>query len=203
MSTGIRSGEAFICAFFAYVLGLGIWAAVHRRSGPFHTRVLLPRFLFAVYLLLAGSLVLFPVHIPAAGEIPSLKTQHINVIPFATIASELGIGRHYPFTFFQAVKTIFINIGGNLLLLMPFGFLAPMLRPSLRGFGKCLLSGVLISVSIELLQLAETFFNFSYNRATDIDDVILNAAGACIGFALYRLYKAYGIWHLADGTAIK
>jgi glycopeptide antibiotics resistance protein len=44
-----------------------------------------------------------------------------------------------------------------------------------------------VSASIELLQLAEMFFDIAFNRATDIDDIILNVAGVYIGFLLFRL----------------
>jgi glycopeptide antibiotics resistance protein len=46
-----------------------------------------------------------------------------------------------------------------------------------------LLISFLVSVGIELLQLATNY------RSTDIDDVILNTTGACAGFILYQLIK--------------
>jgi glycopeptide antibiotics resistance protein len=41
----------------------------------------------------------------------------------------------------------------------------------------------LVSVSIELLQLATSY------RSTDIDDVILNTLGGGVGFIIYLLIK--------------
>jgi glycopeptide antibiotics resistance protein len=40
---------------------------------------------------------------------------------------------------------------------------------------------MLVSVSIELMQLATSY------RITDIDDVILNTAGAALGFIIYSI----------------
>ena len=48
------------------------------------------------------------------------------------------------------------------------------------SFKRILLVNLGISLSIELSQL----FN---NRKTDIDDIILNVAGAIIGYIVYRL----------------
>ena len=47
-----------------------------------------------------------------------------------------------------------------------------------------LLFALLLSLSVELIQFLLSFFGNP--RAVDIDDVILNTLGACIGFALYK-----------------
>ena len=55
-----------------------------------------------------------------------------------------------------------------------------MIVKKFDSFKRILLVNLGISLSIELSQL----FN---NRKTDIDDIILNVAGAIIGYIVYRL----------------
>ena len=72
----------------------------------------------------------------------------------------------------------------NVLLFIPFGFLAPA---TYRFFGKLrnmLPAAFLISVLIEILQ-----YIFRCGKS-EIDDVVLNVAGALVGGILYKiLYK--------------
>ncbi len=70
----------------------------------------------------------------------------------------------------------------NVIMLMPFGFLAPTLFRDKRKLWKTALTGALFSVLIEGSQL----LNY---RSTDVDDVILNTLGAVIGYGIYRLFS--------------
>lgn len=67
----------------------------------------------------------------------------------------------------------------NVVMLMPFGFLLPLLSGKAGKPGTVFLSGFLFSLLIELSQL----FNY---RATDIDDLILNTLGAVLGYEACR-----------------
>lgn len=68
----------------------------------------------------------------------------------------------------------------NVFMFVPFGFIAPLVWTQFLRFKNILLFGFGISLFIETMQL----FNF---RATDIDDLIANTAGAVIGFIICRL----------------
>ena len=70
----------------------------------------------------------------------------------------------------------------NVIMLMPFGFLAPTLFRDKRKLWKTALAGALFSILIEGSQL----LNY---RSTDVDDVILNTLGAVIGYGIYRLFS--------------
>lgn len=70
----------------------------------------------------------------------------------------------------------------NVIMLMPFGFLAPTLFRDKRKLWKTALAGALFSILIEGSQL----LNY---RSTDVDDVILNTLGAAIGYGIYRLFS--------------
>ncbi|MET9441148.1 VanZ family protein [Streptomyces sp. NPDC006610] len=71
------------------------------------------------------------------------------------------------------------QIGGNLLLGVPFGVLVPVLAPRTRGFLRVLLLTATVMLLVELAQGAMVT-----GRAFDIDDVILNTTGALIGYLL-------------------
>ncbi|MFJ4466565.1 VanZ family protein [Streptomyces sp. NPDC089424] len=71
------------------------------------------------------------------------------------------------------------QIGGNLLLGVPFGVLVPVLAPRARGILRVLLLTAVVMLAVELVQGA-----MITGRAFDIDDVILNTTGALAGYLL-------------------
>jgi glycopeptide antibiotics resistance protein len=80
-----------------------------------------------------------------------------------------------------------VGLGGNVLVLVPFGLLLPFASLGLGRFRRMLLAGLAFSVAIELAQLAISVgMGYTY-RVSDIDDVILNLAGVLLGYAAYRL----------------
>ncbi|KUN23661.1 hypothetical protein AQJ23_23940 [Streptomyces antibioticus] len=79
------------------------------------------------------------------------------------------------------------QIGGNILLGVPFGVLVPILAPRTRGVLRVLLLTAIVMLLVEFAQGA-----LITGRAFDIDDVILNTTGALIGYLLLgrRLSRA-------------
>ncbi|ELS58668.1 putative Integral membrane protein [Streptomyces viridochromogenes Tue57] len=79
------------------------------------------------------------------------------------------------------------QIGGNLLLGVPFGILVPVLAPRTRGILRVLLLTATVMLLVEFAQGA-----LVRGRAFDIDDVILNTTGALVGYLLLgrRLSRA-------------
>ncbi|MFD3840672.1 VanZ family protein [Streptomyces sp. NPDC058642] len=79
------------------------------------------------------------------------------------------------------------QIGGNLLLGIPFGVLVPVVAPQTRGVLRVLLLTAVVMLLVEFAQGA-----MITGRAFDIDDVILNTTGALIGYILLgrRLSRA-------------
>ncbi|GAA5705221.1 MULTISPECIES: VanZ family protein [Streptomyces] len=71
------------------------------------------------------------------------------------------------------------QIGGNLLLGVPFGVLLPMVAPRTRGLVRVGVLTALVMLLVELVQGA-----LITGRAFDIDDVILNTTGALLGYLL-------------------
>ena len=71
---------------------------------------------------------------------------------------------------------------GNIIMFVPVGFFPALLWRRARWW-KSLLAGFCSSCTIEFTQ-------FFIGRSTDIDDVILNTAGALAGFLLFCLARA-------------
>ncbi|WP_317985981.1 VanZ family protein [Streptomyces sp. 5-10] len=89
------------------------------------------------------------------------------------------------------------QIGGNVLLGVPFGVLLPMLVPKARGAVRVVVVTALVMVAVETAQglIVE-------GRAFDIDDVILNTSGALIGYVVVGRWLGHALhprrrhwWH--------
>lgn len=105
-----------------------------------------------------------------AGCFPTPK---LELVPFADIAAVWrdtgtpGLGA-------------FVNIGGNFILLLPLGFLLPLFWLYFAKAKRTILFAFGLSLSIELIQLVA-------GGVTSVDDLMLNTAGAALGFALAKL----------------
>lgn len=69
------------------------------------------------------------------------------------------------------------NILGNIMLFMPFGFLASYILKN-KKFSVITILTLIVSVTIETVQ-------YYIGRVFDIDDIILNLIGGIIGFLIY------------------
>lgn len=68
----------------------------------------------------------------------------------------------------------------NIFLFVPLGFMLPILYRKYDRIGKIALVALLVSLSVEIAQMFGT-------GATDINDLITNTVGACLGFVLFRV----------------
>ena len=80
-------------------------------------------------------------------------------------------------------KTIIINIFGNILMFVPFGFLG-IVFTKLNNFW------ILILDFLFAIIILESFQYFTRLGVFDIDDVILNTVGVAIGFWIYRKWAS-------------
>ncbi|MEK3797048.1 VanZ family protein [Peribacillus sp. FSL H8-0477] len=111
----------------------------------------------------------------------------INLIPLKSIVfNSRQIGTAYAGDVLFMISILIKNVGGNILLFMPLGFLAPLVWSKFRQFKNSMAAGFIGSISIELLQLLEYLFG-GMDRITDIDDVIFNVIGCMIGFFIYKM----------------
>ena len=153
---------------------------IKRKKLTLYNHLLL--FLMVVYVIAVMSVTLFPLPIQRSYIVHMINNKQFgernNFIPFHSILDTLRTA--------VAGSVILRQIGGNILLLSPFGFLLPLLLKTI-SFKKIFLAGLSFSVVIEGLQyLISAILGFSY-RSTDIDDVILNTTGACFGYLALRL----------------
>jgi glycopeptide antibiotics resistance protein len=71
------------------------------------------------------------------------------------------------------------QLGGNIVLGVPFGMLLPVLVPRARGLIRVICVTALVMLLVELAQGV-----LVTGRAFDVDDVLLNTTGAVIGYLL-------------------
>src|SRR5450432_3660225 len=89
-----------------------------------------------------------------------------------------------PFIFMKGHHLFSYEVVGNFIMLLPLGIYLPLLYKKTKGFFSVTFVAMMVSVSIELMQLATNV------RITDIDDVILNTAGASLGFIIFLVINA-------------
>lgn len=75
-----------------------------------------------------------------------------------------------------------IDYALNIVLFIPLGALVPMLWKRMRKWYYAAGSGFAFSLFIEITQLMN-------HRKSDVDDLILNTAGALIGYGLYLIWN--------------
>jgi glycopeptide antibiotics resistance protein len=96
-----------------------------------------------------------------------------NFVPFKTILPYL-LGE-------KGLMIATINLVGNIVLLMPIGFLVPFIYRNI-GWKKSLALGVAAGLAIEGMQALIRVGIF------DIDDVILNGTGVMVGYWAFTIF---------------
>lgn len=126
----------------------------------------------AMLLALAGT-VIFAVllaRLTLESSAASAPLTHTNLRPGDSIRDYLAQS-----AFRDTVK----QLGGNVVLGMPFGLLLPVLVPRARGLVRVIAVTALVMTLVELIQGA-----LIAGRAFDVDDVLLNTTGALLGYLL-------------------
>ncbi len=110
---------------------------------------------------------------PLIFDVSRLYPLRINLIPYKNL-----------FVYLNLRDTLW-NVAGNVLLFVPTGILLPLVCSRHKKWYQVIFHGALISLTIEILQLP------FYDRATDIDDLILNTAGVILGYLIYTVIKIF------------
>ncbi|MDE6730383.1 MAG: VanZ family protein [Oscillospiraceae bacterium] len=106
----------------------------------------------------------------------------INLVPFRTISNYIECMD--PISIYSIFYDYaFQNLAGNVILFVPMGVFLPYFSEKQRKFLKFFITSFLIIACVEIVQLITLL------GALDIDDLILNLTGACIGFVLFYLIK--------------
>lgn len=98
----------------------------------------------------------------------------VNLIPFHTIKNYLKYG--------ASADAIWVNIAGNIVMFVPWGFGLPLLWRRYQSFFKVAWMSLCLPIFIEFCQLF-------IGRSVDIDDIILNFTGGILGGLLYWLAR--------------
>ena len=110
------------------------------------------------------------------GKIQPLLFDYQQILPFWLNLKPFVYLFDYP-----TVREALLNLIGNTAMFIPLGIVWPAVFKKLNTHRKVIAAGVGITLTIELLQLP------FYDRATDIDDLILNSAGFLIGYGVYLI----------------
>lgn len=126
--------------------------------------------LFTIYL---AALAYFLFFAEATGRTSAERVYQYNLIPFHEIRRFWVYRRQLGF------MAVALNLAGNVLAFVPFGTFLPLLVRRTRSFGRTTLLGAEFSLFVEILQL------FSKVGSFDVDDIMLNTCGVCIGYGLF------------------
>ena len=102
--------------------------------------------------------------------------EHLNLLPFRTLRLYVGLLDSGVESY---IRMAVINLGGNIIMFIPLGFLLPRVFSRLTSLPRVLLITAMLITAVEIIQL------FTLVGSCDIDDLILNVIGSAIGYAIH------------------
>lgn len=129
--------------------------------------------LFIIYLIL---LIYFLFFAEAFGRADSGTLHSYNLEPFKEIR------RFYIYRDKLGYSAFVINVFGNILAFVPFGFFRPLIGRRRHSFTRTVFQGFVITFFIEVLQLISNVGSF------DVDDIFLNTLGCIMGYILFLVF---------------
>ena len=107
------------------------------------------------------------------------SVENLNLEPLRTLKMYVRIMQHTESA--ELLRHAFINLAGNVLMFIPFGFFLPVIWRKQNKLFACISTAVLCIVAVETLQY------FTNLGSCDIDDLILNLLGVLMGWLLKRI----------------
>ena len=104
---------------------------------------------------------------------------HFNPIPLRRIGLYLRLLENPSRPWL--IRLAHVNLLGNVLLFIPLGLFPPLLYPEMQKFWKIILQAAGTMTVVELAQMLLLV------GTCDVDDLILNVAGAALGYGLFRI----------------
>ncbi|MCI8327901.1 MAG: VanZ family protein [Lachnospiraceae bacterium] len=132
--------------------------------------------LFGGYLLFLSYFLFFA---EIMGRTNLTRSYHYNLVPF------LEIRRFIIYRKKLGMMAVMINLLGNVVAFLPFGFFLPTLSQKNRSFFYVTLVSFDFSLLIECIQLLSKVGSF------DVDDMILNTLGGSLGFLCFMVAKKW------------
>ena len=106
-----------------------------------------------------------------------------NLIPFKEIT------RFYTYRELVGIEAFMLNLLGNVIAFIPFGFMIPIVSLKNRVFFRTVGLTFLLSLFIECIQLIARVGSF------DVDDLMLNTLGGIIGHIIFWImYQIRRAW---------
>ena len=127
--------------------------------------------LFLMYLCLLAYFMFFS---ESFGRTDTDRGYAYNLVPLKEIT------RYFRYYRTLGMPLFLINIVGNMVAFMPFGFFLPIISRRSRKWYNTVSFGLIFSLILETLQLIFKVGSF------DVDDMLLNTVGAGLGFLVYR-----------------
>lgn len=105
----------------------------------------------------------------------ALREYRYNLVPF------LEIKRFWIYREQVGYMAAFLNLGGNVIGFLPFGFFLPVIGCRFRCGWLTGILGFCLSLFVETVQLVCKVGSF------DVDDLMLNTLGAVLGYLLFKI----------------
>lgn len=176
----------------ALVFTLPYMIVQYRRHGsiPLMRTVIVYSFIF--YLMCADLLTILPLQ--DIETVRAMTRPYTQLVPFMWVADAVrssGFSASQPSTWLRMLtgKELFQFIA-NIAMFLPFGI---YLRYYFRwSFKRTLIASFLLSLFFELTQLSGLFFIYPRPyRLADVDDLIANTLGGCLGYAIAPVVTAF------------
>mgnify|MGYP004660216877 FL=1 len=124
--------------------------------------------------------------------------RNTNIVPFATVRLFINAVKNSALPLYAVLE----NLLGNLLAFMPLPFFLASLFKRFNNWYSVFIAVLLSVITVELLQL------LFLTGSSDIDDVILNTAGAMLLYGVLRIKGVsrfiskitFGVWETENGT---
>lgn len=152
--------------------------------------------LFVVYLFILIGITIFPISIGGTmfhmQDLSFIQKYNIHFMPFVDYFKG-GI----------RLATIIKNIGGNVVLLVPFILYLCTINEKMRNLKLCIIMSMFISLSIELTQLFTNIIGISYMRAVHVEDIILNTFGGILAWIIFKFTYKGNIKSIIDNIYLQ
>lgn len=164
-------------AYIGGIVILFIWLIYSYKNNLNHFRIMIIS-VFILYMTAVISITFFPLtYDPSLKQASDVLSQRLILKPFQTTISYVCLSN--PFV-------IFVQLGGNIIMTIPFGIMLPMIAKNKKIYFYLLLI-LALPLFIETSQLVLGIILQTFYRTADIDDVIYNFLGGMIGLSIYKL----------------
>lgn len=161
LTTSIDNMWPMLTIFLVVIASVRL-AAIRNNNEKFVFHKEFANLLFIIYILLLYELL-------TNTELNTIRGY--NLVPFTEI-----------FRYKIGTTSFYLNVIGNIVIFIPFGyFISTYIKP--KRILPILLVSVISSATVEFVQIC-------IGRSFDVDDIILNAVGAIIGFLVYVALNA-------------